>query len=280
MTNKQDERVREEVARLREAFKQDDNVLLAYLFGSRVRGKPSRVSDYDIAVLLKDNSLESIGRVLFTASEALKVNEDYVDLMDLARAPMTLKARVLAEGIKFDRGYGHRLRLEVNIKYPEIARQTRGETEEWLRNPGSINLELIRDRLGYLTHLGEHVRLFLGRHRIEELSRDFEAWHALKSMIQDSVQAMIDVCAHLFSVKDLGVASSYRDYVKALTSSGYMERNLAEELELAIVVRNRLNQRYLTVSPEEPWNFAVELASKTIPKFREWVLQTARPQNP
>ncbi|HID91189.1 TPA: nucleotidyltransferase domain-containing protein, partial [Candidatus Bathyarchaeota archaeon] len=45
------------VKKLREALGRDENVLLAYLFGSRAMGVSSPISDYDVAVLLKNNDL-------------------------------------------------------------------------------------------------------------------------------------------------------------------------------------------------------------------------------
>ncbi|MBS7638719.1 nucleotidyltransferase domain-containing protein, partial [Candidatus Bathyarchaeota archaeon] len=64
---------------MKRALEEDEDVLLAYLFGSRVRGKPSPMSDYDLAVLLKDSSLQAFAEVLSAASEALGVNEDKID---------------------------------------------------------------------------------------------------------------------------------------------------------------------------------------------------------
>lgn len=49
------------VRELREVLKGDENVLLAYLFGSRAKGARSLISDYDLAVLLRINDLKGLG---------------------------------------------------------------------------------------------------------------------------------------------------------------------------------------------------------------------------
>lgn len=74
--------------------------------------------------------------VLSSISKALGVCEGKIDILDLARAPLHLKAKVLSEGIIIiDRGYDNTLRLEVNTRYPEIAYQTRVLLRKWLDNP-------------------------------------------------------------------------------------------------------------------------------------------------
>jgi predicted nucleotidyltransferase len=116
------------IDRLRDALEKEENVLLAYLFGSRAAGKASSVSDFDLAVLLKDNSLVGIGCVLFSASKALGVNEDAVDILDLSKAPLRLKVKVLKEGVKLvDRGYEEAVIQDVNKNFPEIALEIRKE---------------------------------------------------------------------------------------------------------------------------------------------------------
>ena len=49
---------------LKEKLLKDDNILLAYLFGSMAKSKGHLGSDIDIAVLLRDNSWPSISRLI------------------------------------------------------------------------------------------------------------------------------------------------------------------------------------------------------------------------
>jgi len=265
------------IVRLRQALEGDDNVLLAYLFGSRVRGKASPLSDYDLAVLLKDSSLPAFTKVLSAMSEALGVSEDNVDVLDLAKAPTYLKAKALSEGVKIiDKGYGDALNLEVNIKYPEVAHQTNILLKKWLDDPNGLDLKVIKDRLDYLSQLNNNLRTFFDRHKPRDVSTDFEAWYALKSMVQDSIQAIMDICAHIFSSKNLGVAESYRQYVEKLAEHKYIEDDLADKLKLAIAMRNRLIHRYLIVEPQELWDFSIKLSTEIMPKFKDWTLKSTR----
>ena len=74
-------------------------------------------------------------------------------------------------------------------------------------------------------------------------------------MVQDIIQVMIDICAHIVGAKRLGVVSAYREYVEKLVGCGLMEPTLGERIKATIILRNRLIHRYLTVKPEELWSF-------------------------
>jgi hypothetical protein len=265
------------IAKLREVLNRNENVLLAYLFGSRVGGTGSPVSDYDLAILPERNDLKSMGEIIFTISEALGVNEDLVDVLDLKRAPLDLKVRVLREGIRLvDRGYEDTLIREVNKVYPEIRLEEIKALNWWLKNPEGIDVSLLKERLDYISELAEHVDKLLKRLKPEDLGRDIEAWYALKGMVQDIIQAMIDVCAHVSTAKRLGAVIAYREYVDKLMKAGGMESSLGDDLKLLITLRNRLIHRYLTVTPEELWQISFKLTSTITKKFREWVLSIIR----
>jgi len=265
---------RELIDRLRDALEKDENILLAYLFGSRATGKASSISDFDVAVLLKDNSLTGIGRVLFSVSKSLGVNEDAVDILDLSKAPLRLKVKVLKEGVKLvDRGYEEAIIQEVNKNFPEIALEIQKELHWWISNPRGIDVELIKEFLDYLAQVHRHLESFLNKRRIEELSSNAEAWYALKSMVQDIIQVMIDICAHIVGAKQLGVVSAYREYIEKLVGYGLMKPALGERIKTMIILRNRLIHRYLTVKPEELWSWTMKISSEIIPEFEEWVLE-------
>lgn len=83
---------------LKENLERDREVLFAYIFGSYGRGKPSPLSDVDIAVYLGDDcdffskKLHLVGNV----SEILKTDE--VDIVILNELPLSLIHSVLKTG--------------------------------------------------------------------------------------------------------------------------------------------------------------------------------------
>lgn len=88
-------------------FRNIDSVILAYLFGSTVRGDTNELSDVDIAVML-DESLskkDKFDEELYLISELTCVlNSDKIDLVVLNDAPLLLKYNVIKNGhvLKFD----------------------------------------------------------------------------------------------------------------------------------------------------------------------------------
>lgn len=97
-------------------------VLLAYLFGSRARGTADEESDYDIAVLFSSDKASIIdeANLALELSSALNKPADKIDVVSLNRADLTVKARVLREGIpiyysdeEFKRRWERKTLLEV-----------------------------------------------------------------------------------------------------------------------------------------------------------------------
>jgi predicted nucleotidyltransferase len=90
----------DQLARLAEAFKRH-GVLMAYLFGSRARGISRENSDYDVAVLSKNENMGilSEAELAVEVAGALNVPADRVDVVSLNKREFPLTARVLREGI-------------------------------------------------------------------------------------------------------------------------------------------------------------------------------------
>jgi len=104
--------------KLREFFSRIDNVPLAYLFGSIVRGEASSLSDIDIAVLFKDNLLEKEAfdfqlKLIGDLMSLLKTNN--VDLVVLNDSPLLLTYNVIRNGIILKSNEPLRVRFETKI---------------------------------------------------------------------------------------------------------------------------------------------------------------------
>ena len=94
---------RQLVARLRRSIEPREEILEAYLFGSRARGDNHRGSDIDVAVYV-DEARADAGRWGYAAElttdlmAALGTND--VDVVLLNRAPPLLYHRVLRDGVR------------------------------------------------------------------------------------------------------------------------------------------------------------------------------------
>ncbi|MGH3824512.1 MAG: type VII toxin-antitoxin system MntA family adenylyltransferase antitoxin [Pseudonocardiaceae bacterium] len=75
-------------------------VRFAYLFGSRATGRHRPDSDADIAIM-PERALDLLAEVGLAEELAQALQVPAVDLVDLRRAPLALRGRVLAEGRLF-----------------------------------------------------------------------------------------------------------------------------------------------------------------------------------
>lgn len=71
-----------EIQRLKEYFKRQDDVLMAFVFGSYARGREMAESDFDIAIYLKgrDYDIKKSDEIWSDVTELLKKDVDLVCL--------------------------------------------------------------------------------------------------------------------------------------------------------------------------------------------------------
>ena len=84
---------------LREIFKKDENVIVAYLFGSRAKDDAVSGSDFDIALLLSKVPEDQLDYILHLIDKLSQViGGDRIDLVVLNKAPPLLKYQVIKHG--------------------------------------------------------------------------------------------------------------------------------------------------------------------------------------
>jgi uncharacterized protein len=80
-----------------DALLADAGVQFAYLFGSRATGRERPDSDADIAIMV-DRPMELLDEAVLADRLARTLGVPSVDLLDLGRASLRMRGRVLAEG--------------------------------------------------------------------------------------------------------------------------------------------------------------------------------------
>jgi len=103
------------VAALRDYFSSQQDVIAAYLFGSRVAGKARPDSDVDTAVLLsEEDGVVRFERRLRLMSEVSEVCGREADVVVLNDAPPLLQDQILRHGrLIFERDRAARVEFEV-----------------------------------------------------------------------------------------------------------------------------------------------------------------------
>jgi uncharacterized protein YutE (UPF0331/DUF86 family)/predicted nucleotidyltransferase len=239
--------------KLREELLGDENVLLAYVFGSYVHGFTTPLSDVDVAVLMKDNSLRNLSDLWSRLAKALKINEDLLDLVDLARAPIHLKYRVVKDGFKLiDRGcFEEKLKEELISSYPEAKRLLDSTYEEAMRTLNcKVDKELLKSRIAEILECIAGLREDILSRPREQVAASRLHKSSMERYVHVAVEAMLDVCRHIVSAKKLGIPETYKDLVKLLRDNSILPFELAARIEEYVGLRNILVHRYMVVDHE------------------------------
>ncbi|AKX93008.1 DNA polymerase beta-like region [Moorella thermoacetica] len=133
-----------------QGFFKTRNIDLAYLFGSRARGKASPLSDYDFAILAPDMGTEEYYRLLHELS--MFMGGAKVDVVMLKFAPVELQYRVIKDGILLYQKDGYtRVEFEGNIlsRYFDFLPVLRQQRENVLKEGKSEKrVQRYREALG------------------------------------------------------------------------------------------------------------------------------------
>jgi predicted nucleotidyltransferase len=109
-----------------------DDVLLAYLFGSRADDRAAPDSDYDVAVLLR-RSTDAARQHRLAGEMSMVLDGADVDVVLLDRAPIELAFAVVATGRRlFERDVATRVEFEANVlsRYSDDVRMLREQRRE------------------------------------------------------------------------------------------------------------------------------------------------------
>jgi len=99
-------------------FSNKDSIILAYLFGSTVRGDTGRLSDIDIGVLLDENisNKDRYDMELKIISEiTILINKNKIDLVVLNETPLLLSYNIIKTGFILKSNELERMKFETKI---------------------------------------------------------------------------------------------------------------------------------------------------------------------
>ena len=121
-----------------EYFSNKDNIILAYLFGSTVRGDTGRLSDVDISILVdekisKKDRFDLELKLISEISTLIKKNK--IDLVVLNEAPLLLAYNIIKNGIILKSSETERVNFETKIlsMYMDEKYYIKRHTEETLK---------------------------------------------------------------------------------------------------------------------------------------------------
>jgi len=105
---------------------------------------------------------------------------------------------------------------------------------------------LIAKRLSRLREYVRLLRILRGRPQ-EDFIKDPFVIGNVERYLQLAIQVVLDICNHVVADDRLGLVEEYRDAVRLLAESGYLDPDLAKRLIPMAGLRNILVHDYLDV---------------------------------
>jgi len=262
------------VEALRKVLSGVSGVKLALLFGSFARDSPSPLSDLDFAVMGNIDEVE----LIMSVSRAVSLPVERIDIVRIESAPLKVLKNILRDGILIhgDEAIYRQLIFKVLTEYHELSLSQAFNSKFSLNPKGSVDAQILLDLVNNLVARSKDTEEFISEYTLEDIKRRRILDVALRWLIYESVQTMVDSCNHIVASLKLGVAETYRDSVIILTDQGLLDKGLARTIIEFISLRNRLAHRYRYVTSEELYERAKGLTESLIPKFREWIYKVIR----
>ena len=246
------------VQELKEYFKNQKNISMAFIFGSFAKGQHLPDSDIDIAVYFNP-----AGRAVEWEEDALYPEEDRiwrelenilnreVDLLVLNRAASTMASKVLKTGLPIfikDRSLYWRFLLTINsvsADFKEFIQDYRRIRER----SKSLNPE-DKERLEALIDFLEEELEFYEEFR--ELSKSlYESDRGKKRNVEHWVEGIalcsIDIAEIVLASEKIRLPEKYKEILKSLSLLKDFDKNAAEKLGRLAGLRNMITHEYLDI---------------------------------
>lgn len=120
-----------------------------------------------------------------------------------------------------------------------------------------VHPEVLRRRLQKIDEYVEYLER-AQNYSLEELDDDLERQAAVERMLQLSIEALVDMGAHVITDEGLGTYERSRDVPGILNDHGYLGSDLCETWEQMIGLRDILVHQYLEVDIERLYDILQE----------------------
>lgn len=268
-----------DILRLKKYFKNRNDVLMAFVFGSHAQKRAGKLSDWDIAAYFtpESSAIEwEVSRDYPQEREILGdlieiLSTDNIDLVVLNRAPANLSASAIIKGLPLvikDRRIYLEFMLTVT-REAEDYQQTAGEFAEIYWRSRSLcptDKDILHKRLIFLeselNDISEFQKLTLLEYQKDRMKRrQVERW------IENLMNAAIDISKTLLASEKKTIPDTYRQTLQNLEILGVFPRRTGKELAYWAELRNILAHEYLDVR----WKRINDFIKRSEPYFRNLI---------
>jgi uncharacterized protein YutE (UPF0331/DUF86 family)/predicted nucleotidyltransferase len=275
--------MKKKIKRLKEYFEKTPEVLMAFVFGSRAKGRAVQVSDWDIGAYFKPKEYLELETEEDYSGES-KIWSDLVDILEtdnvdfvvLNRARPSLVYNVLRTGIPLTMK-DRKLYLELLCKVSYEAMDWWGTVSDYYKISEKANSLSPEARTSLLEHLkfleeefGEitEIKKFTQK---DYLKNSFTR-KIVEKWVENLVMAAIDIAKIILASEKREIPQSYKDILKVFTASQLnFPLKEAERFAEFAKLRNIVAHEYLDIRWKRIESFikeAEELYSKFIGKTK------------
>lgn len=266
------------IKQLKEYFKNREDVMMAFVFGSQIKERHSKISDWDIACYFKPISEAIEWEKERDYPEESKIwgdltrilQTDNVDFIVLNRVPSNIAdsaIRGLPLVIK-DR----RLYLEFMLiitREAEDYHQTAREYSEVYWRSSSLNetdKDILNKRLIFLDSELKDAHKF---HELTqyEYERDNSKRRDVERWIENLMNAAIDISKTILASEKKPIPSSYREILQGISLLSDFPKDSGEQLANWIELRNILAHEYLDIR----WKRIKDFIQRNEPYFKKFI---------
>ena len=255
---------------LKEYFKREPLVALAFLFGSYAQGFEMKESDFDVAVYLKDKTREE--DVWFEVNSIVKKE---VDLLLLNEAPATLVSNIFKIGIP--------LSIKDEKLYWELYLKASSETEDFLEfledfrkikqeakslsKEGKARLQI---RVDYLGDQMREISRFQNLTWVE-YQKNLDERRIIERWAENAMNATIDIAKIVLASEKKAMPRSYEEALVHFGLLVGLNEEETKKFSKFVNLRNILAHEYLDILYAKIQDFIKEFPPfyKKISRFLE-----------
>lgn len=250
----------QKIKKLEAYFKKQENIVMAFLFGSRAKNLASKISDWDIAVYLKPAS----GQIEYEKkennfTEADKIRRDLtailetdgVDLIILNRTTANLADSAVREGqplvIKDKKLYFEFL-LRASQEAADYRKTIKEYAEVYWRS-ASLNekdAEIINRRLIFLDSELKDLEKFNSLDQFT-YEKDNSKRREAERLVENLMNVTIDIAKTILASEKRPVPGSYKEILRSIYLLPDFPETLGKQLAEWAELRNILAHEYLDI---------------------------------
>ncbi|MBS1253289.1 MAG: hypothetical protein MAG451_02338 [Anaerolineales bacterium] len=241
-------------------------VVLAYLYGSVAEGRPTPLSDVDIAlVLASETSLNAYQRFMMELDIEAELERRFgipdTDVRSINDAPLRVQGTVITRGkLLYSADDDFRAAFEGNTRkrYFDLQPILAENREAYFARIGSDSGDdkQLKVQPETIEGIFRNLDIFLGQLRQlaevpeEELVDDLVELGAAKYYLQVSIECCIDTANHIISRQGFRPPKSYADSFSVLAENGVIDEDFAAIGRQMAKMRNRLVHLYWEIDAD------------------------------